>query len=149
MNRQRVAQGAFKYLMMIAVALTGTFGAFVFGERPTAVAVTKAKAKRRPAQLDPAAKPHVLPLECWDKLTQVKVPPGTKWVRITGKVCGGAVGLDEIQISNQTNHFEATIFPLGDGLTTDLVPLHEGLNQLTFTIAHEGGPSLGHLDLTR
>ena len=148
MDRARVGRGAFKYLMMMAFATTATFGALTFGERPADLSPSAKAVARVPSQLDLKAKPHVLPIECWDKLSAVTVPPSTKWVRITGRVCEGpVVGLDAILVTNETNHTVATIFPLDHGLTTDLVPLVEGRNELTFSIAREGGPVVGHLTL--
>ena len=148
MNRTRVAPGALKYLILIACAVTATLGAFVFGERPLEPGAPAAT-KLAPAASVAKAKPAVLPIRCWDRLESHAVPASAKWVRITGKICEGAVGLDGIVVTNQTTHSVATIFPLEDGLTTDLIALRDGSNELTFTIARPEGPVSGKLVLNR
>ena len=152
MNRDQVRRDALKYVLFATLGTTAVFGAFVYGARPGApeapaknVAPTSVKA------VDAATRPFVLTIPCWDKIEKVELPPpGTRWLRITGKVCGHAnVDLDAVAITNETNHYAATIFPSGGALTTDLIGLTPGTNDLQISIAGDNGRVVKHLALTR
>jgi hypothetical protein len=145
MDRTHLRRQALTYLTAAALALTLAFAVFVIDAKPPA-REPAARPAASDALADDSSRAYVVHVPCWEKTASITPPPpGTRWVRLVGKVCGKSVDLDAVSVTNDTNHYLATIFPSAGQLTTDLIQLAPGANDLRISVDHV----VQHVALTR
>lgn len=76
-------------------------------------------------------------LKCLEPRHLDTVTTANRHVRLTGKFCNG-LSEGDIEITNRTTGFVATVFPVGpSGFTSDYLRLEPGVNEIElFTTAH-------------
>lgn len=103
-----------------------------------------------PAQLPVAFSPQtkimapikmdVLKLGCWDLGDMQPQTVDARWVRLTGRPCQSDPGPEHIEIRNLTNGYAGTVFVAqNDQLTTDFIPLQEGVNEILVRLGQGQG----------
>lgn len=149
-----------KVTLVVLVGTTWIFCSFVFATRPeeapahgpliSLMRLPASLPSTLPAQIPgmvPVVKTmdpiemNVLKLACWDKSDQKDRKTGARWIRLTGRDCGGGADAERIAVRNLSNGFSATVFPTQgrQGLTTDFIPLREGRNQIQILVGRENG----------
>lgn len=149
-----------KVTLVVLVGTTWIFWSFVLSTRPEEAPThgPLMSLMRLPASLPtslPAQIPGMVPivktmdpiemnvmkLACWDKSDQKDRTTAARWIRLTGRDCGGDANAERIVVLNLNNGFSATVFPTQGklGLTTDFIPLREGRNQIQILVDRDGG----------
>jgi hypothetical protein len=153
MDRHQLRWSLLKVTVGVLLLSTWVFLSFIFATRPEVLGAESVHSfVRLPASL-PSELPklssipglkqrlpktfaelnsmELIRLPCWDKAENPPRATAARWVRIVGGACQWEGSGDKIVVRNISNGFEATVFALqGDGLTTDLIPLRKGKNDI-------------------
>ncbi|NJL24071.1 MAG: hypothetical protein HC902_02065 [Calothrix sp. SM1_5_4] len=170
MDQLQVRYALLKISLLALVGSTWVFWSFIFASRPESRVMADEQDRgaltslvRLPASL-PAQLPSAIPgvfafappaarapdearmdvvrVPCWDK-EGLRQEAGARWIRLTGKACGGSYGADAVFVRNQANGYMATVFPTeDDGMTTDFIPLESGKNEILIRFDQGQGASL-------